>query len=38
MFNALKKKNKAWFTFFIITLYSIVGFVLGHLITDYILK
>ncbi|WP_297428519.1 hypothetical protein [uncultured Acinetobacter sp.] len=35
--KALKKKNKAWFTFFIITLYSIIGFFIGQLMIDYIL-
>ena len=37
MLSFLKKQNKAWFTFFIITLYSIIGFVLGHFITEYML-
>ncbi|MBU3847726.1 MAG: hypothetical protein H9855_12295 [Candidatus Acinetobacter avistercoris] len=35
--NSLKKKNKAFFVFFIITLYSIIGFILGHLIWTYLL-
>lgn len=35
--NFLKKKNKAFFVFFIITLYSIIGFILGHIIWRYVL-
>jgi len=35
--NSLKKKNKASFVFFIITLYAFIGFGLGYLIWEYIL-
>ncbi|CAI3114042.1 hypothetical protein [Acinetobacter] len=36
--NILKKKNKASFVFFIITLYSFIGFGLGYIIWEYFLK
>ncbi|WP_426453088.1 hypothetical protein ACPF64_10395 [Acinetobacter sp. KB005] len=36
--NILKKKNKASFVFFIITLYSFIGFGLGFIIWEYLLK
>ncbi|NHB56843.1 hypothetical protein [Acinetobacter shaoyimingii] len=34
----LKKKNKASFVFFIITLYSFIGFFIGYVIWEFILK
>ncbi|SPL69617.1 hypothetical protein [Acinetobacter stercoris] len=37
MLDFLKKKNKASFVFFIITLYSIIGFTLGYIIWEYLL-
>jgi len=33
----LKKKNSASFVFFIITLYSLIGFGLGYVIWEYLL-
>ncbi|MDM1758000.1 MULTISPECIES: hypothetical protein [unclassified Acinetobacter] len=36
--NFLKKKNKASFVFFIITLYSFLGFALGYIIWEFILQ
>ena len=36
--NFLLKKNRAWFVFFIITLYSFLGFFLGFIIWEYFLK
>ncbi|WP_086206871.1 hypothetical protein [Acinetobacter sp. ANC 4648] len=33
----LKKKNKVSFVFFIISLYSIIGVVLGYLFAEYLL-
>ncbi|MFN3289964.1 MAG: hypothetical protein ACK410_05970 [Acinetobacter sp.] len=36
--NFLLKKNRAWFVFFIITLYSFLGFFLGFIIWEYLLK
>ncbi|WOE32200.1 MULTISPECIES: hypothetical protein [unclassified Acinetobacter] len=35
--NYLKKKNKASFVFLIITLYSLIGFILGYIIWEYLL-
>ncbi|WP_228140731.1 hypothetical protein [Acinetobacter sp. TGL-Y2] len=35
--NYFKKKNKAAFVFFIITLYSVIGFIIGHIIWKYVL-
>lgn len=34
----LHKKNKASFVFFIITLYSCIGFSLGYIIWEYVLQ
>ncbi|ENV59363.1 hypothetical protein [Acinetobacter soli] len=36
--NFLFRKNKAWFVFFIITFYSILGFFMGYLIWEYALN
>ncbi|QSQ97348.1 hypothetical protein [Acinetobacter indicus] len=35
--SLLKKKNSASFVFFIITLYSLIGFGLGYVIWEYLL-
>jgi hypothetical protein len=35
--NFFKRKNKASFVFFIITAYAILGFLLGYLITQFVL-
>ncbi len=32
-----KSTNKAWFVFFIITLYSLLGFTLGYIIWEFVL-
>lgn len=37
MLKYLKKKNKASFVFFIITLYSLIGFSLGYVIWEFLL-
>jgi len=34
----LFKKNKAWFVFFIITIYSFLGFFIGFVIWEYVLQ
>lgn len=38
MLNFFKKKNKASFVFFIITLYSFLGFGIGYVIWEYFLN
>jgi hypothetical protein len=35
--NYLRRKNNAFFVFFIITLYSFLGFFLGYIIWEYFL-
>ncbi|MFN4093459.1 MAG: hypothetical protein ACK4FO_03150 [Acinetobacter johnsonii] len=35
--NFLLQKNKAWFVFFIISLYSLIGFFIGFIIWEFLL-
>lgn len=38
MMKYLKKKNKASFVFFIITLYALIGFSIGYVIWEFLLQ